>query len=58
MVSARKLASVLYKELFYQGYFASRISGLRPMNVSRVVRTARHYKLVMSAMMGFYMKVV
>jgi len=55
MVSARKLASVLYKELFYQGYFASRISGLRPMNVSRVVRTARHYKLVMSAMMGFYM---
>ena len=55
MVSARKLASVLYKELFYQGYFASRISGLRPMNVSRVVRAARHYKLVMSAMMGFYM---
>jgi len=54
MVSAHKLASVLYRELSYQGYTASRISGLRPMDVRRAIRAARYNKLVISVLMGFY----
>jgi hypothetical protein len=54
MVNAYKLASVLYRELSYQGYTASRISGLRPMNVRRAIRAARYSKLVISVLMGFY----
>jgi hypothetical protein len=54
MVSARKLASVLYKELFFQANTASRISGLRPRDVRRAIKFIRYNKLLMSALMGFY----
>ena len=54
MVSVRRLASVLSRELMYQGYTASRISGLRPMNIERAVRAARINKIILSALMGFY----
>ncbi|ABW01230.1 hypothetical protein [Caldivirga maquilingensis] len=54
MVSVRRLASVLSKELMYQGYTASRVSGLRPMNIERAVRAARINKIILSALMGFY----
>ena len=54
MVSARKLASVLYKELFYQANTASRISGLRPRDVRRAIKIIRYNKLLISALMGFY----
>jgi len=54
MVSARKLASVLYKELFFQANTASRISGLRPRDVRRAIKFIRYNKLLISALMGFY----
>jgi hypothetical protein len=58
MVSARKLASVLYKELFFQANTASRISGLRPMDVRRAIKFIRYNKLLISALMGFYIGVM
>lgn len=54
MVSVRKLASVLSRELMYQGYTASRISGLRPMNIERAVKMSRINKIILSVLMGFY----
>ena len=54
MVSVRKLASVLYKELFFQANTASRISGLRPRDVRRAIKFIRYNKLLISALMGFY----
>ncbi len=54
MVSVRKLASVLARELMYQGYTASRISGLRPMNIEGAIRASKINKIILSALMVFY----
>jgi hypothetical protein len=54
MTSIRKVASVLSRELMYQSYTASRVSGLRPMNIKRAVKVARVNKVILSAVMGFY----
>ncbi len=54
MTNVRKLVSVLYRELMYQGYTASRISGLRPLNIKRALRVIRYNKLVMGLLSSLY----
>ena len=48
MYSVRKVASIVYKELLFQGYTASRLSGMRPANARSALRASRLNKVILS----------
>ncbi len=52
MYSVRKVASIVYKELLFQGYTASRLSGMRPPNALSAIRASRWNKVILSATYG------
>lgn len=52
MYSIRKVASTVYRELLFQGYTASRLSGMRPSNARSAIRASKWNKIVLSVTYG------
>lgn len=52
MYSVRKVASTVYRELLFQGYTASRLSGMKPSNARSAVRASKWNKIILSAVYG------
>ncbi|MCL4344113.1 MAG: hypothetical protein M1291_04055 [Thaumarchaeota archaeon] len=52
MYSVRKVASTVYKELLFQGYTASRLSGMRPSNSRSAIRASKWNKVILSVTYG------
>ncbi len=52
MYSVRKVASTVYRELLFQGYTASRLSGMRPSNSRSAIRASKWNKVILSVTYG------
>ncbi|MGC8558570.1 MAG: hypothetical protein ACP5NC_06230 [Nitrososphaeria archaeon] len=52
MYSVRKVASTVYRELLFQGYTASRLSGMKPSNARSAVRASKWNKIILSMVYG------
>ncbi|MEM4102916.1 MAG: hypothetical protein QXN78_05910, partial [Conexivisphaerales archaeon] len=48
MYSIRKVSSTVYRELLFQGYTASRLSGMKPSNSRSAIRASKWNKIILS----------
>lgn len=48
----RRVASTVYRELLFQGYTASRLSGMKPSNARSAVRASKWNKIMLSTIYG------